>query len=98
MIGDGEPAFGIYPEGVDVRTHLLDILRQLHAIAESRGQTLSQLALAWALRHPAVATAVIGMSSPQQVDDNADAVQRLDFTTDERQRIARILPPRWGMP
>jgi L-glyceraldehyde 3-phosphate reductase len=92
----GEPAYGKYPEG-DVKRHVMAMLARLHAIAKRRGQTLSQMALSWVLRHTNVATALVGMSSPEQVDANAAAADNLAFTPEELRQIADILPPRWGM-
>jgi L-glyceraldehyde 3-phosphate reductase len=92
----GEPAYGRYAAG-DVRAQVMATLRELSEIARERGQTLSQLAVAWALRHPQVATALIGASSPAQVEEAATAAGQPPLTQEERVRIARALPPRWGM-
>ena len=61
----------------------LDHIRALNAIAESRGQSLAQLALAWALRDPRVTTVLIGASSPGQLDQNLGALDNLAFTDEE---------------
>ena len=58
-------------------------LRALNDIAASRGQTLAQLALAWALRDDRVTSLVIGASSVAQLEQNVGALDRLDFTDDE---------------
>ena len=58
-------------------------VRGLATIAESRGQKLAQLALAWVLRDPRVTSVVIGASSVEQLDMNLDAVGNLAFTADE---------------
>ena len=52
--------------------------RQLDAIAKRRGQTLAQMALAWALRDKRVTSALIGASSPEQVTDSVKALDKLD--------------------
>ena len=52
---------------------VLEAVQQLRPIAEGLGITMAQLALAWVLREPNVASAIIGASRPQQVDDNAAA-------------------------
>lgn len=67
----------------------LDNIRTLNAIAEGRGQTLAQMALAWVLRHKRVASALIGASRPEQVADCAKAIDNLDFTETELQEIDR---------
>ncbi|MBP2707569.1 L-glyceraldehyde 3-phosphate reductase [Microbispora sp. RL4-1S] len=58
-------------------------IRRLNEIARGRGQTLAQMALAWALRDSRVTSVLIGASSVGQLDDSLDAVNRLDFTADE---------------
>jgi L-glyceraldehyde 3-phosphate reductase len=62
-------------------------LRGLDAIAQERGQTLAQMALAWALRDPRMTSLVIGASSVGQLEQNVAALDRLDFTDDELERI-----------
>ncbi|MDT5336495.1 MAG: L-glyceraldehyde 3-phosphate reductase [Mycobacterium sp.] len=64
-------------------------LRGLAGIAERRGQTLAQLALAWVLRDPAVASTLVGASSVAQLDENLGALANLDFTQDELTEIDR---------
>jgi L-glyceraldehyde 3-phosphate reductase len=58
-------------------------IRALDAIARGRGQTLAQLALAWALRDARVTSLVTGASSVAQLEQNVGALDRLDFTADE---------------
>ena len=65
--------------------------RRLNEIAQDRGQSLAQMALAWVLRHPVSTSALIGASSVQQVDDCAAAVANLSFTDDELQAIEDAL-------
>lgn len=70
-----------------------DLVRQLRAldeIAKSRGQSLAQLALAWVLRGGRVTSALIGASSPQQLEDSVAASRALDFTAEELARIDAI--------
>ena len=66
-------------------------LRQLHDVAQERGQTLAQMALAWVLRWEEVTTALIGASRPEQIEENVGAVSAPDFTDEELQRIDDIL-------
>jgi L-glyceraldehyde 3-phosphate reductase len=61
--------------------------RALARIAAERGQTLSQLALAWALRDARVTSLVIGASSVEQLDENLDALTNLSFSDEELARI-----------
>ena len=63
--------------------------RHLDAIAKRRGQTLAQMALAWALRDKRVTSALIGASSPEQVTDSVTALDKLKFTADELKEIDR---------
>ncbi|UPH72530.1 L-glyceraldehyde 3-phosphate reductase [Abyssibius alkaniclasticus] len=58
-------------------------IRKLNEIAESRGQTLAQMAIAWVLRDGGITSALIGASRPSQVVDCAGAVNNLDFTAEE---------------
>ncbi|MFC3196606.1 L-glyceraldehyde 3-phosphate reductase [Parapedobacter deserti] len=62
-------------------------VRALNAIAQRRGQTLAQMAIAWVLRHGRVTSALIGASRPEQVVDCAGALKRLDFSDDELAEI-----------
>jgi L-glyceraldehyde 3-phosphate reductase len=61
----------------------LERVRGLNEIAEQRGQTLAQLALAWVLRDARVTSTLIGASSVRQLEDNVAATRRLDFSADE---------------
>ena len=67
----------------------LNKARALNEIAGRRGQSLAQLALAWALRDPRVTSLVIGASSVRQLDDNIAALSDMDFTDDELAEIDR---------
>jgi L-glyceraldehyde 3-phosphate reductase len=64
-------------------------VRALNRIAEARGQTLAQMALAWVLRDPRVTSALIGASSPEQVRENVAALDKLAFTAQELAEIDR---------
>ncbi|MFG2602472.1 L-glyceraldehyde 3-phosphate reductase [Streptomyces sp. NPDC048514] len=74
-----------------VTEDLVGRLRALDEIAGSRGQTLAQLALAWVLRGGRVTSALIGASSPRQVEDSVGAIRNLDFDADELARIDAIV-------
>jgi L-glyceraldehyde 3-phosphate reductase len=66
---------------------LLDRVRGLKAIAESRGQSLAQMAIAWILREQPkgspVTSALVGASSVRQLEDSLSAIKRLDFSSEE---------------
>ncbi|WP_422757210.1 L-glyceraldehyde 3-phosphate reductase [Paenarthrobacter sp. C1] len=65
----------------------LDRVRGLNAIAQGRGQTLAQMAVAWILRDQPkgspVTSALVGASSVKQLEDTLSAIQNLEFTTEE---------------
>ncbi|GAB4533491.1 MAG: L-glyceraldehyde 3-phosphate reductase [Roseibium sp.] len=65
----------------------LATIRALNDIAERRGQTLAQMAIAWVLRKGRITTALIGASRPEQVKDCVGAVRNLDFTDAELAEI-----------
>ncbi len=67
----------------------LNRVRALNEIAESRGQTLAQMAIAWVLRDKRVTSALIGARDVKQLDDSLDAVKNLHFTDAELQDIDR---------
>jgi L-glyceraldehyde 3-phosphate reductase len=65
----------------------LEHVRALNAMAADRGQTLAQMALAWALRDPRVTSVLIGASSVAQLDDSLGALETLHFDDAELARI-----------
>ena len=65
----------------------LEKIGQLAAIAERRGQSLAQMALAWVLRQPQVSSALIGASKISQLEENVAALANLNFTPDELAEI-----------
>jgi L-glyceraldehyde 3-phosphate reductase len=69
---------------------VIENLRNLDAIAQRRGQTLAQMALAWVLREGGITSALIGASRPSQVEDCAKAVENLDFTAEDLAEIDRF--------
>jgi L-glyceraldehyde 3-phosphate reductase len=62
-------------------------LHALNDIAEGRGQSLAQMALAWALRDPRMTSLIIGASSVRQLEDNVAALGKLEFSSDELDAI-----------
>lgn len=65
-------------------------LRGLAAIAETRGQTLAQMAIAWVLRGGRVTSALIGASRPDQIVDCVGSLEKLEFSSDELAEIDRL--------
>ena len=68
----------------------LERIRGLNELAEARGQTLAQMAIAWVLRGGRVTSALIGASRPEQIADCCEAVRNLEFTGDELKRIDEL--------
>jgi L-glyceraldehyde 3-phosphate reductase len=64
-------------------------VRALNEIAGRRGQSLPQMALAWVLRDPRITSALIGVSSVEQLENNVAALDRLEFSPDELTEIDR---------
>jgi L-glyceraldehyde 3-phosphate reductase len=65
----------------------LERIRALNAIAQRRGQTLAQMALAWVLRRPEVTSVLIGASSVAQIEENVATLQNLHFSEEELAEI-----------
>lgn len=70
---------------------MLGRLRALNDIAARRGQTLAQMALAWALRDERVTSLVIGASRTEQLEQNVAALDNLDFSSEELAEIDKYL-------
>jgi L-glyceraldehyde 3-phosphate reductase len=66
-------------------------VRQLNDLASQRGQSLSQMAIAWVLRKPQVTSALVGASSVEQLKSNLDSLNNLTFSQQELDRIEEIL-------
>jgi L-glyceraldehyde 3-phosphate reductase len=64
-------------------------VKALNGVAEARGQSLAQMAIAWALRDERVTSALIGASSVAQLDDSLGAIRNLEFTKSELKEIDR---------
>ena len=64
-------------------------MRALNEIAQRRGQTLAQMAIAWVLRDPRVTSALLGASSVAQLEQNVAALERVDFDPGELEEIDR---------
>ncbi len=71
-------------------TVALPKINALHLLAQQRGQTLAEMALAWVLRQPVVTSVLIGASSVKQIEENVACLKNLQFTTTELAEIDRI--------
>lgn len=78
------PASSITPD-------VLAKIKALNALAEKRGQTLAEMALAWLLRDRRVTSVIVGARSVNQLMDNLKALEHLDFSEAELTQIDKIL-------
>ena len=74
----------------DVEENLPKV-KQLNELAQARGQSLAQMAIAWTLRKPAVTSSLIGASSVRQLEDSLAALNNLKFGEEELNKIEEIL-------
>ena len=75
----------------DVDEHRVGQARALNAIAQARGQSLAQMALAWVLRDSAVTSALVGASRVEQLEQDVATIHKLDFSAEELAAIEKIL-------
>ncbi|QJB36999.1 L-glyceraldehyde 3-phosphate reductase [Chitinophaga oryzae] len=66
-------------------------ISQLNSLAQERGQSLAQMALAWILKDKRITTVLIGASSVAQLDNNLDTLKNVSFTAEELEKIENIL-------
>jgi L-glyceraldehyde 3-phosphate reductase len=76
-----------------VTDRFVEAARKLNALAEARGQSLAQMALAWVLHRPTVTSALIGASRPEQIEENVAALANLEFSPEELEAILAICGP-----
>jgi L-glyceraldehyde 3-phosphate reductase len=87
---DSRAAQGKSLDPATITPRALDSVRALNALAERRGQTLAQMALAWVLREGGITSALIGASRPAQIADCCGAIGNLSFDRQELAEIDRI--------
>ena len=75
----------------EVNDEVLAKIRALHAIAEKRGQSLAQMAIAWLLKDDRITSVLIGASRPAQLANSLDSLNNLSFSDDELEEIEGIL-------
>lgn len=73
-----------------VTPECLEQIRSLNEIANERGQTLAEMALAWVLKDGVVTSVLIGASKPSQILDNIKAINNTAFSAEELKRIDEI--------
>ena len=81
---------GIFLKETNVTEEKLDKIRALNAIAQDRGESLAQMALAWVLRRDEVTSVLVGASKPSQILDNLGAINSAPFTEEELLLIDKI--------
>lgn len=80
----------IYFSEKDISAEMLNRVKALNEIAQARGQSLAQMALAWVLNNEAVTSAIIGASRPAQIEDSVAALNNLSFSPEELAKIDTI--------
>ena len=80
-----------YLQSADITPEKITKVKRLNEIAESRGQKMAQLALAWVLRDKRVTSVIIGASKVSQIEDAVGILDKMEFTTEELQMIEEIL-------
>nr|WP_281413974.1 aldo/keto reductase [Clostridium polyendosporum] len=75
----------------DVTTKNVEKVLLLNEIANSRGQSMAQMALAWVLRENRITSALIGASRVSQIEENVQDLNNLEFSSEELQKIEEIL-------
>jgi L-glyceraldehyde 3-phosphate reductase len=80
-----------YFKTTQITDEKLQKVKALNAIAQRRGQSLAQMAVAWLLIDPRVTSILIGASKPEQIDDNVGALKNLVFSVDELKEIRNII-------
>ena len=75
----------------NITSELVAKLCALNEIAQQRGQSLAQMAVAWNLRLPQVTSVLVGASRVSQLEDNVAALNNLEFSTEELAAIESVL-------
>ena len=88
---DSRAARDFFLKRKDIDERKVAMLRELNAVAQQRGQSLAEMAVAWVLRDPRVTSALVGTSKVAQVDDNVAALKNLAFSAEELRKIDGIL-------
>ncbi len=80
-----------YLNAGQITQEVLDKVRKLNTLAEKRGQSLAQMAIAWLLKDDRITTVLVGVSRPEQLVDNINTIKNLKFTDSELNEIETIL-------
>lgn len=84
---------GGYLDKNQITPALVEKLKKLNALAESRGQSLAQMAITWLLKDHRISSVLVGVSRVSQLEDNLAALKNLAFTPEEIEKIESILKP-----
>lgn len=82
---------GRYLKPEQINEEKLAMIKALNDIAIKRGQTLAQMAIAWLLKDPRITSVLVGVSKPEQLDDNVNAVKNTQFSSEELKAIQSII-------
>ena len=75
----------------EITLETINKVKGLNQIAQKRGQTLAEMALAWVLNHKGVTSVIVGTSSVDQLDDNLGVLENISFTEEELREIRKII-------
>lgn len=82
---------GRYLKPEQISGDKLDKISKLNTLAQKRGQSLAQMAIAWLLKDERITTVLVGVSRAEQLTDNVKTLERLNFTTEELTEIQNII-------
>ncbi len=82
---------GRYLKPSSLTPEKIEMISKLNDIALNRGQSLAQMAIAWLLKDPRITSVLIGVSKPEQLDDNVASVKNSSFSSEEITQIKTIL-------
>lgn len=82
---------GGYLDKSQITPALIEKIKKLNEIAQSRNQSLAQMAICWLLRDHRITSVLIGVSKVSQLENNIEALNNLEFTSEELHKIEQIL-------
>ena len=82
---------GSYLDKSQITPEVVNQIQELNKIADSRGQSLAQMAVAWLLKDDRVTSVLVGISKVQQLVNNIAAIENIQFSREELDKIDRIL-------
>jgi L-glyceraldehyde 3-phosphate reductase len=82
---------GRYLKESQISDEVISKVKELNEVALNRGQSLAQMAIAWLLKDERITTVLVGVSKPEQLADNVNAVKNLSFSKEELGKIEEIL-------